>query len=79
LKSDPSIIIIPADKGNKTIVLDRDSYLQKLQERIAPHTPLSKDPTRQKEIAINKALTEIADSPTPPKPKTNTKESISHS
>ena len=39
LKNDKTIIIIPADKGNKTIVMDRQSYLNKLKECIQTYTP----------------------------------------
>jgi hypothetical protein len=38
LKEDDSIIIIPADKGNKTVVLPKDLYLSKLEDRIKTHT-----------------------------------------
>jgi AraC-like DNA-binding protein len=64
LKADQSIIIIPADKGNKTIILDKDVYLQKLQDRVSSHTTINKDPTRQKESAINRVLSAITKTPT---------------
>ena len=41
LKEDKSIIIIPADKGNKTVILDREAYLDKLRDRVIDHTRLT--------------------------------------
>jgi hypothetical protein len=69
LKSDDSIIIIPADKGNKTIILDKQVYLDKLQERIHHHKKIQFDPTIQRENKLNDSLKSIHESlpTTPPK------------
>jgi len=76
LKADPTIIIIPADKGNKTVVLDRDAYLQKLQDRISNHIKLKKDPTHQQEKAINQAFMTISKSDTPKSQKPTPKKAV---
>ena len=34
LKEDKSILIVPADKGRAVVVLDRDSYLEKMNEQL---------------------------------------------
>ncbi len=39
LKRDQSIIILPAEKGGATVVLDRDAHIQKAEQ------PLSDEPT----------------------------------
>ena len=44
MKQDDSIIIIPADKGNKTVILDKATYLDKLWERIK-NSKINSDPT----------------------------------
>lgn len=69
LKNDQTIIIIPADKGNKTIVMDRQSYLSKLKERIQTHTILPEDPTPQYTNKINNAISIITKTKPPPNPK----------
>jgi hypothetical protein len=56
LKSDSSIIIIPPDKGNKTVILNKQAYLDKLEDRIKDQTKLAQDPTKKKEKTINTAL-----------------------
>jgi hypothetical protein len=61
LKDDQSIIIIPADKGNKTVILDKTTYLDKLKDRITDHVPIDFDAALQLEKSLNSALREIAD------------------
>ena len=62
LKEDKSIIIIPADKGNKTVILDRDTYLDKMRDRVLEHTPIDFDAALQLEKSLNAALDDIANS-----------------
>ena len=57
LRKDNSIIIIPADKGNKTVVLDRDVYLAKLEQRTSKHIPVEADPAIAHEQSLNLMLT----------------------
>ena len=54
LQSDNSIMIIPADKGNKTVLLDRDLYLSKLEQRTINHTQVNSDPSLNHEKLLNK-------------------------
>ena len=51
LRNDSSIIIISADKGNKTIVLNRSDYVTKLDERIqaGSNKPIKRNPIASKE------------------------------
>ena len=65
LKHDDSIIIIPADKGNKTVILDKASYLEKLWDRIKHHDKVNADPTTKLENSLNSAIDKISKS-TPP-------------
>ncbi len=48
LKRDQSIIILPADKGGVTVVLYRDTYIQKAEQQLSDETTykfLQCDPT----------------------------------
>ncbi|XP_049276142.1 uncharacterized protein LOC125760304 [Rhipicephalus sanguineus] len=49
LREDPTIVILPADKGNATVVLDRRDYDRKDQDHLVSGTysKLKKDPTAQ--------------------------------
>ena len=60
LRKDNSIIIIPADKGNKTVVLDRDLYLAKLEQRTSNHIPVEANPAIIHEQSLNSMLNEFA-------------------
>ena len=62
LQNDNSIMIIPADKGNKTIVLDRDLYVSKLEERTNKHKPVPADPAIKHEKVLNQTLESISQS-----------------
>jgi len=46
-------MIIPADKGNRTVILDRDLYLEKLENRTVNHHPVNVDPTIKHEQLLN--------------------------
>ena len=47
LQSDTSIVILPADKGRSTVILNREDYLEKCMNHInnGPYQLLKKDPT----------------------------------
>ena len=49
LQSDTSIVILPADKGRSTVILNREDYLEKCMDHInnAPYQLLKKDPTNK--------------------------------
>ena len=74
LKKDKETIIIPVDKGDKSIVMDylteeaepnkdedtsviveNESYLSKLEDRIQEHTKIDEDPAKKHEKALNAA------------------------
>jgi len=63
-KSDESIIIIPADKGNKTVILNKEDYLEKLYNRNSNQIKIEQSPAEEHEKKLNAALTEIQNSPT---------------
>ncbi len=58
LKNDDSIVIVPADKGNATVVLNKNEYEDKLNAMLADETykKLKKDPTSKVEKQISDAL-----------------------
>ena len=47
LQSDTSFVILPADKGRYTVILNREDYLEKCMDHInnGPYQLLKKDPT----------------------------------
>ena len=59
LRDDDSIMIISADKGNKTIVIDKELYLTKLKARTKDHQLIAEDPSIQHEASINNKLDEL--------------------
>ena len=48
LKNDNSIVILPADKGRATVILDKTDYIEKCNDHIdnGPYQCLNKDPTK---------------------------------
>ena len=47
LNADKNITILPADKGNATVIMDTTDYKEKIEELLEPHTykKLNQDPT----------------------------------
>ena len=56
LKNYSTIIIIPADKGNKTVVMDRIKYEEQFFDRIQTHIKINYDPTSRNSKSINDAI-----------------------
>ncbi|KAM7299383.1 uncharacterized protein ISCGN_019949 [Ixodes scapularis] len=58
LKEDNSIVILPADKGNVTVVMDRTDYEEKVHALLntKAYIMLPKDPTSKIQGTLNKAL-----------------------
>ena len=58
LQDDDSIIILPADKGNATVVMDRLEYSNKLTDLIGNggYSKIKKDPTLKTERKLSKIL-----------------------
>ena len=58
LSKDEGIVILPADKGNATVILDKDEYEQKAMEILAkpPFRKLKRDPTKRNESRVNDGL-----------------------
>ena len=49
-------MIISADKGNKTVILDKDVYLAKLRDRTSAHNLTDSDPAIGHEDALNTTI-----------------------
>ena len=63
LQSDTSIVILPADKGRSTIILNREDYLEKCMDHInnGPYQLLEKDPTTKIKARTLKQLKVLKD------------------
>ncbi|XP_077528258.1 uncharacterized protein LOC144139901 [Haemaphysalis longicornis] len=61
LRDDDNVVILPADKGNCTVVLDRQAYESKVQDLFdcSTYEKLKKDPTPQVQRELNKLLANI--------------------
>ena len=58
LKQDTEIVIVPADKGSATVVMDRSEYVTKMNAMLKDDTyrQLRRDQTRRVETKVSKAL-----------------------
>ena len=63
LQKDTEIVILPADKGNAMVVMERSEYISKMNMMLEDKTyaKLKKDPTSKVERKINKALKTLED------------------
>lgn len=63
LRKDDSIIILPADKGRATVILNKDDYHQKCLDHIenGPYKILKRDPSRGIKESIRKKLQSLKD------------------
>ncbi|VDN13247.1 unnamed protein product [Dibothriocephalus latus] len=64
LKTDKSIIILPADKGGSTAILnkaDYDTKMLSLLEDRSTYKPLNTDPTKKQNAAIEKVLKRLTE------------------
>ena len=62
LRADKQIIILPADKGNITVVLNRDDYNEKIDALLQDHSTykkIPKDPTTKIEARITRAIKDV--------------------
>mmetsp|Transcript_10662 Transcript_10662/g.18836 ORF Transcript_10662/g.18836 Transcript_10662/m.18836 type:complete len:305 (-) Transcript_10662:334-1248(-) len=61
LRADSSIKILPADKGNKTVVMNADDYLSKLEQRVqaGSNVAIARNPTKSREVALNRLINMI--------------------
>ncbi|XP_037518345.1 uncharacterized protein LOC119395131 [Rhipicephalus sanguineus] len=62
LQQNKDIVILPADKGYATVILDRSDYVSKmtsLLEDEATYAKVSRDPTKKIESELQKLLTEM--------------------
>nr|VZI20951.1 unnamed protein product [Spirometra erinaceieuropaei] len=63
LKSDHSIVVVPADKGDATVIMDKIEYVNKANEIFSDmeaYTLLAEDPTKKQAAAIKKSVNELA-------------------
>jgi len=59
LRKDDGIVILPADKGNATVILDKDEYSKKMKslfDDMTTYRPVSRDPTTRIEKKIVKSV-----------------------
>ncbi|XP_077492345.1 uncharacterized protein LOC144103522 [Amblyomma americanum] len=59
LQKNEAIVILPADKGNATVVLDRTEYIKKMSALLEDkntYTKINRDPTRKIEAELQKLL-----------------------
>ena len=63
LQSDTSIVILPADKGRSTVILNREDYLEKCMDHInnGPYQLLKKDPNTKIKTKTLKQLKILKD------------------
>ena len=63
LQSDTSIVILQADKGRSTVILNREDYLEKCMDHInnTPYQLLKKDPTTKIKTKTLKQLKVLKD------------------
>ena len=61
LKKDSNIVILEADKGNATVVMDKEEYENKVQDILGkqPFRKLSRDPTKSYEKRVNNELKQL--------------------
>ncbi|BHF63131.1 Bone morphoproteintic protein 1 [Sparganum proliferum] len=63
LKTDDTIVVVPADKRGATVIMDKVDYVQKantvFNDREA-YAPLAEDPTKKQAAAIKKKVNELA-------------------
>ena len=62
IKEDASIVILPADKGRATVVMDKVAYEEKVQTLLSDtttYTPLTKDPTSEFQTKIARTIMPI--------------------
>ncbi|XP_037517965.1 uncharacterized protein LOC119394729 [Rhipicephalus sanguineus] len=61
LKKDKTIVVLPADKGNSTVVMDRADYEKRAGELLngEAYSKIKKDPTPQTQTNLNRLLSQI--------------------
>jgi hypothetical protein len=61
LKNDPSIVIVPADKGNSTVIMNKEEYDKKCLELLCTttYTTTQTDPTPKYEKIIQKTCLDL--------------------
>uniref|UniRef100_A0A183TSB0 Uncharacterized protein n=1 Tax=Schistocephalus solidus TaxID=70667 RepID=A0A183TSB0_SCHSO len=62
LKADYSIVIMPADKGGATVIMEKVDYINKANQIFNDHeayTPLDADPTKKQATALKKKVNEL--------------------
>ncbi|XP_075732929.1 uncharacterized protein LOC142775416 [Rhipicephalus microplus] len=61
LRNDDKVVILPADKGNAVVLLDREAYNDKVRDLLdsPAYEELTKDPTPSVQREMNKLLADI--------------------
>ena len=64
LKQDPNIVIVPADKGNATVVMNTDEYKEKISTHLGDsntYQELQNNPLKKVQSKLNSLLTTLKD------------------
>ncbi len=62
LRDDENIMVLPADKGKCLVIMDREEYINKMEEKLKDETTykqVEKDPTNEIKEALSKQLQKI--------------------
>ncbi|VDK41108.1 unnamed protein product [Dibothriocephalus latus] len=63
LKSDQSIVVVHADKGDATVIMDKENYVNKANAIFSDtdaYTLLAENLTKQQAAAIEKKMNQLA-------------------
>ncbi|VDL81079.1 unnamed protein product [Schistocephalus solidus] len=63
LKTEESLVIVPADKGGASVIMDKTDYVNKANQIFndrEAYTPLDADPTKKQAAAVKKKVNEIS-------------------
>ena len=64
LRKDESIVVLPADKGKALLVMDKEEYIRKMEEKLSDETTykrIEKDPTQEIKQELVQQLKELKD------------------
>ncbi|BHF81596.1 hypothetical protein SprV_0802472800 [Sparganum proliferum] len=62
LRSDDSIVVVSADKGGATVIMDKTDYVNKANQAFndrEAYTPIAEDPTKKQAASIKKKVNEL--------------------
>ncbi|BHF79203.1 hypothetical protein SprV_0602232200 [Sparganum proliferum] len=63
LRSDDSIVVVSADKGGASVIMDKTDYVNKASQAFngrEAYTPFAEDPTKKQAASIKKKVKKVA-------------------